>query len=451
MADTLAANDERATSAHGTRRWAWGLAALATLAFAVTAIEFTVAVRADRPGWWAFVQALLTSEDYSYGRASVVADMYPHYRALIGAMSLHTMLGGTAMGLAVLQFVPWLRRRHRRLHRALGALVIVAVIASMAGSLAYLARTPLARIYASPGFGLVLWALALATLAWTGLAIASIRRRDFRSHMGFMALMMANLLTAPMLRVEWALLGMVTPFDMHGTNQGATSFLGLLTTLMMALWMTRIGDADLPARARRMPFGPHVLAVLRAAGALAVVHEALLAPFGIDAFAQWRTAGARLPAVAALWGLPVLWLLWRLPGDLAAVVARRTLAPTAQALAAASAVGALLVGLAHSHVGADAIGLAQYWLAIGVTMALLLAASRRAGAPWAAFWVLLPLVPALWPLAWGLCGLLGLPFEVAAYVGAAVGSAAIAGIAFMTAFSLIALPARVALPSRPAN
>jgi hypothetical protein len=84
-------------------------------------------------------------------------------------------------------------------------------------------------------------------------------------------------------------------------------------------------------------------------------------------------------------------------------------------------------------------------------MALLLVASRRAGAPWAAFWVLLPLVPALWPLAWGLCGLLGLPFEVAAYVGAAVGSAAIAGIAFMTAFSLIALPGRAVLPARPAN
>lgn len=448
MADTWTVNDQRASPVRGARRWAWGLAALATLGFAVTAVEFTLAVRADRPGWWAFVQAWLTSEEYSYGRASVVADMYPHYRALIGSLSLHTMLGGAAMGIAVLQFVPSLRRRHRRVHRALGALVILAVIASMAGALAYLARTPLARIYASPGFGLVLWALALATLAWTGLAIAAIRRRDFRSHMGFMALMMANLLTAPMLRIEWALLGMLTPFDMHGVNQGATSFLGLLTTLMMALWMTRIGDADLPTRARRMPFGPRVLAVLRAAAALAVVHESLLAPFGLDAFAPWRAAAARLPTAAPLWGLPVLWLLWRLPRDLADVVARRTPTQIARALAAASAVGALLVGLAHPLGAADAIGLALYWTALGGITALLLASAGRAGAPWTVFWVLLPLVPALWPAAWLLCGLLGLSFDVAAYVGVAVGSAAIAGIAFMTAFSLVALPGRAAAESR---
>jgi len=449
VADALAANDEAAPA--GARRFWWSLAALATLAFAFTAIEFTVAVRADRPGWWATLQALLTSEDYSFGRASVVADMYPHYRDLIGSLSLHTMLGGGAMGLAVLQFVPWLRRRHRRAHRALGAVVIVAVIASMTGSIAYLAQTPLDRIYASPGFGLVLWALALATLAWTGLAILAIRRRDFRSHMGFMALMMANLLTAPMLRVEWALFGMITPFDMHGVNQGSTTFLGLVTVLLMATWMARVGDADLPARPRTLPLAARSLTVLRVTAALAIVHEALLAPFGVDALVAWREAGERLPSVAALWGLPVLWLLWRLPGDLAAVVERRAVPLPAQVLAAASALGAVLIGISHPQVGADAIGLAMYWTALGALTLLLLACSRRADSPWTAFWILLALIPSFWPAVWLLCAVLTQSFTVAAYVGAAIGSATVASVAFMTAFSLVPMPSPAGAVARRSN
>ena len=451
MADTLAANGEAAAAPAGMRRFWWGLAALATIAFAVTAIEFTVAVRADHPGWWASLQALLTSEDYSFGRASVVADMYPHYRDLIGSLSLHTMLGGGAMGLAVLQFVPWLRRRHRRAHRALGAVVILAVIASMAGSMAYLAQTPLNRIYASPGFGLVLWALALATLAWTGLAITAIRRRDFRSHMGFMALMMANLLTAPMLRIEWALLGMLTPFDMHGVNQGATTFLGLVTVLMMAAWMAWVGDADLPARPRALPLASRSLTVLRGTAALVVLHEALLAPFGLDVINAWREAGECLPPVAGLWGLPVLWLLWRLPRDLAAVIERRALPLPAQVLAAASALGALLIGVTHPLTGDDAIGLAMYWTALGALTLLLLACSRRAGAPWAAFWVFFALAPSVWPAVWLLCAVLAQAFTVAAYVGAAIGSATVGSLAFMTAFSLVAIPSPARAAMRRAN
>lgn len=440
MAEALAANDEQVATRPGLRRFGWGLAALLTLAFALTAIEFTVAVRADHPGWWATVQALLAGEDYTLGRASVIADMYPHYRSLIGSMSLHTMLGGSAMGLAVLQFVPWLRRRHRLAHRALGGIVIVAVIVSMAGSLTYLAQTPLDRIYASPGFGLVLWGLALATLSWTGLAIAAIRRRDFRSHMGFMALMMANLLTAPMLRVEWALFGALTPFDMHGVNQGATTFLGLVTIMMMATWMAWVGDADLPPRPRALPLASRSLTVLRGSAMLAIVHEALLAPVGVDALAAWRALDERLPLVAALWALPVLWLLWRLPRDLAAVVARRPLPRLTQGLAAASAVGALLIGLAHPLGNADAIGLAIYWTALGSLTLLLLVSGRRAGSPWAAFWVYLSLIPAAWPALWLVCGMLAQTFTVAAYVAAAIGSATIASFAFMTAFSLVTMP-----------
>ena len=60
-------------------------------------------------------------------------------------MSSHTALGGAALTLAVLQFVPALRRRYRLAHRFAGGVVMVGVGASMLGAHSYLARTPLAE------------------------------------------------------------------------------------------------------------------------------------------------------------------------------------------------------------------------------------------------------------------------------------------------------------------
>ena len=229
--------------------WVWGLAAASCVFFGVMAMQFNMSLRNDTEGWWSLVQAGLTNEAYTYGPASVHT-MYPTYRKVLLAMSSHTALGGMAITLGVLQFVPALRRHYPKAHRAAGGLVLLAVAASMVGAMTYLARTPLTNIFASPSFGLALWALALACLSYIALAVLAIRRRDFRSHMGFMALMMATLLTAPVLRFEWALFGMALPYDMHGINQGVVTSLAVVTNLIMALWMHHIGARDLPMRKR---------------------------------------------------------------------------------------------------------------------------------------------------------------------------------------------------------
>jgi len=158
----------------------------------------------------------------------------------------------------------------------------------------------------------------LVTLAYTWLAIGALRRREFRSHMRFIALMMANLLTAPVPRSEWALFGMLTPLDMSAVNQGATVFLGLTTILMMALWMEGIGYADPPARQR----------------------AAVLAPCGIDLLAGWRVA-ASLPVAAVAWSLPAMALAWRAPREIGAATAGAHVTTASQILAALAAVGAL--------------------------------------------------------------------------------------------------------------
>ncbi len=419
------------------RTWAWCIAALTCAAFALMAVEFTAAVRADRPGWWAAIQAALTSREYTLGSGSP-ALMYAHYRRLIDAMTVHTALGGMAMGLAVLQFVPALRRRHPRLHRAAGVLVILAVFVSMLGALVYLARTPLATIYASPAFGLGLWALSLASLGYLALAVLAVRARDFRSHMGFMALMMSTLLTAPVLRFEWALFGVLTPLDMSAVNQGVTTFLGLATILVMSLWMHQIGHADLPGRPRAAVLPPLLTHWLARTACVVIAHEGLLAPAGIDLLGFWRAAHERLPAVAALWALPALALAWRAPRDIAAAIAGERPTRLARALALLSAAGALAIAFRHSRHDVDAVGLVFYWGALALLTSGLVAAgglSARRDEPWTLFWLYSALIPAAWPALWLVAWAVGQGATIGMWFGATVGSAAFATLAFMTAFS----------------
>lgn len=422
----------------GLRVWIWSLAALACAAFALMAVEFTAAVRADRPGWWAMIQAAMTSREYTLGSGSP-ALMYPHYRRLIDAMTVHTALGGIAMGLAVLQFVPALWRRYPRLHRAVGAVVILGVFVSMLGTLVYLARTPLAAIYASPAFGLSLWSLTLACLSYLVLAILAIRRRDLRSHMGFMALMMSTLLTAPVLRFEWALFGAFTPLHMDAVNQGVTSFLGLATILIMSLWMHQSGADELPARPRASVVSPLLANVLAVTACVVIAHEGLLAPAGVDLLGPWRAVHERLPTAAALWALPALALAWRAPREIAAAIAGKRPTRIACVLALASAAGALAIAFRHPRHDVDAIGLMFYWGALAVLMPCLVAVgalSMRRDEPWTLFWLWAALIPAAWPVLWLVAWAAGQGATVGMSFAVTVGSAAFATIAFMTAFSI---------------
>lgn len=58
------------------RTWVWTSAALICVLFGVMAMQFNFALRDDDAGWWARVQAELTSEAYSLGAGSA-HQMYP--------------------------------------------------------------------------------------------------------------------------------------------------------------------------------------------------------------------------------------------------------------------------------------------------------------------------------------------------------------------------------------
>ncbi len=417
---------------------AWGLAGAACVFFGVMAMQFNQSLRNDTHGWWSQVQAGLTNEIYTYGPASVHT-MYPTYRKVLLAMSSHTALGGLAMTLGVLQFVPALRRRYPKAHRAASGVVLLGVVVSMMGAMTYLSRTPFTDIYASPSFGLALWALALACLSYVVLAVLAIRRRDFRSHMGFMALMMATLLTAPVLRFEWALFGMALPYNMHGINQGVVTSLAVITNLIMAVWMHHIGAADLPMRRRIAVPSVGLLRVLAYSAMGVIAHEALLAPWGLDLLAGWRVPQEQLPASAALWGLSAIVLAWRVPREIVAVLAERGVSTVSKALTASCALGAIVIASGHSQHHVDAIGLTFYWASYGVISLGLLAAahySTRKDEPWSLMLLFLSLSAAVWPLLWLVGWWCAQPFVVAMWFAATVGAAGLSSSAFLTAFAL---------------
>jgi hypothetical protein len=119
----------------------------------------------------------------------------------------------------------------------------------MLGALGFLVHVPMKQGSSGVVFHLGPWALTLLLLAQAVLAAWS---RDFRSHMVWMALVFAALATAPMLRLDWVLLPHLWPqanHEMVNLASGLVVFLQAL--LVMALWLSLLGDRDLLAARRR--------------------------------------------------------------------------------------------------------------------------------------------------------------------------------------------------------
>ena len=173
-----------------------------TVVFGLLAMEHGLSLFSPRHELAATVTSSLTSSAYIFGEGSL-RYANEHYVTEAVKMLVHMALGGPALGLGALQFVPGMRRRFPRLHRIGGLVVWVATATSMVGAMAYLASTPMAITASGGGFWLALWALALLTLGLLSQAVLAVKGRDYRSHMVWMALVFAAIGTAPMLRVDW--------------------------------------------------------------------------------------------------------------------------------------------------------------------------------------------------------------------------------------------------------
>jgi len=182
----------------------------------------------------------------------------------------------------------------------------------MAASLAYLSVTPLQQGFGGPIFGVGLWLLALSTLQCMTMGVLRARQRRWREHMAWMTMTTALLMTAPLLRIGYVAVGrlMQVPVDI-----ASAWMVGGLTTLSFWLclaWVHRAGQRELPLAAATPVFRPATWMAMTLVGAVVLLHEALLAPQGIDlaaAFGAHRSPADLLPRTATAWALITMLVL----------------------------------------------------------------------------------------------------------------------------------------------
>lgn len=363
-------------------------------------------------GQWPLVSRLmaaLVSRDFVMGDPQTMQQVIHNYTRGVLGISAHTALGGLALSACTLQFIPSLRRRHPRVHRAVGLVAVASTVGAMIGAMTYLWITPAAETVSGAAFAAALWLQAVTTLLSLGLAVASIRRREIRAHMGWMALMMASLMTAPLLRIGDVIVGWLLPLNLTQTTAGLAVILMPQAVLLMAWWMQRVGRLDLPLLPPQLSMLPSALRVLAWMGVATVLHEGLLAPWGLDALAHWRGAEVRQPGIAGIWAVSSALLLPSLLHDLPEVLRGRPMQARTLLLMASAACGALLIaGQIQGH-GLNQIGHRFYWAAFGACSlawslaGMLWRGTSRVQTNWRILGLMNGLTPAVWlPYALGL-------------------------------------------------
>ncbi len=351
-------------------------AAVLTCLYGVLAVEHGLALLANTVELGSSVLAWATKDELIFGEQGM-RRIEPLYEAVPWRMAAHFSLGGLALLLGLLQFVPRLRRSHPRWHRASGMLVWLATLGAMLGTLGFLFHASLHEAVSGAGFQLVLWANALVTLFMLYQAAASAFAHDFRSHMVWMAMVFASLATAPMLRVDWILLSYLWPEQGWDTlNLAGASFVLALTVLLMGLWLSFVGDRDLPAQPGGRAWPAWLTRLLCVASLGVVLHDAVLAPNGIDAWGTLRAPEERLPPVAAVWAAGMILALLMLPANWSRVMhGQRPQARFAAAVVIAAA-GAKLMAMAIAPVSMEAVAARAFWVGHALLLVALLALAR---------------------------------------------------------------------------
>lgn len=118
------------------------------------------------------------------------------YMAHLAPLMLHVAGAVVALSLGPWQFVRRLRSRWPRVHRVVGRVYVVAVLATGVGGLLLAPST-----YTGPVAGLAFAMLAVGTLGSTGIAFVAIRRRQIPRHREWMTRSYAFIFTGVSFRL----------------------------------------------------------------------------------------------------------------------------------------------------------------------------------------------------------------------------------------------------------
>ncbi|KAL2827916.1 hypothetical protein BJY01DRAFT_241021 [Aspergillus pseudoustus] len=157
--------------------------------------------------------AILVSPDFAYGVGSgTLSDLnggqIKRYLRHLPAMFSHTIAGSIAIVIGLAQFNSTIQFKYGSLHRFLGRLYILCALVISWSSALFLADTiPKDEVFSGHTFAYVLSSLSVGLLVTIALALRAIWKRDISSHREFMVMNYAFMLSAPVLRVQWIILG----------------------------------------------------------------------------------------------------------------------------------------------------------------------------------------------------------------------------------------------------
>lgn len=131
----------------------------------------------------------------------------PYQAHLLGMVS-HTLTGAMLMGLG--PYLLWSRpRRRTRSHVIAGRVYLATALASMTGAFVFLVNEPLEAAFTGPVFALGLWAMFVGTVFSALAGWVSALRHRIPAHIMWVCLNYGFLMSAPLLRTEWGLFGIV--------------------------------------------------------------------------------------------------------------------------------------------------------------------------------------------------------------------------------------------------
>lgn len=217
--------------------------------FGLLTIQYAMAIVEGTKPWLYSVLYYLIQypETFEPGYLTVQENL-DKYRELMLSMSSHAMLGGFLVMLGTFQFIPSLRRKHRNLHRASGAFLLVCMtVVSVSGIHYLLATTPSSNI-SGQAFYFTLFAVAALSLGLISQAVLAAASRDFRSHMVWIGLAFCCFLTAPLLRFNYLVVGGLDPQVLNRLVQNSSPTVLLQAFVLWMLWLIYVGDKDLPVR-----------------------------------------------------------------------------------------------------------------------------------------------------------------------------------------------------------
>lgn len=158
--------------------------------------------------------AKIISPKFAYGQNGLSEPLI-HYasapKKVSWMLALHNIMGGILMLIGAMQFVPVFRRRYPKWHRISGLLYITCATVGMLAAIYYMSHTPLSLMYDGFTFTFGVWFLAIGVLLSVWISIYHLIKKEIAQHQAWMAISFGLLLTAPLQRIMWVILGLMNP------------------------------------------------------------------------------------------------------------------------------------------------------------------------------------------------------------------------------------------------